>query len=423
MSGLNAPQRRRRLRSVLRRGHLGVALVAVTLASASMTLLGVLALKVYADHNLHRIARSINYTVEAAVVFDDPGAATEALALIASTEAVAEAQVYTAEGELLAQWQRPQTDLLSRVEMLLADGLLQQPISMPILHQGQEVGRVVLRGHGANMLRFLLSGLLGVLVCTALSAWSALYLSRRLLDGITGPLQQLAQVAHAARRERAFDRRVPPAHIAELDSLGNDFNALLDELESWQSHLQNENEALAHQASHDSLTNLPNRAYFEARLTRTLRSLNKTRDKAAVLFLDSDRFKGINDAYGHAAGDAVLVAVATRIRAQLREDDVVARLGGDEFAILLTPLHKIEDAQRIAEKIIASMLEAIELPGQVSVVTSLSIGIAVYPEHGASAQELLCAADSAMYQAKRLARGGQHVAESEHPANTVNIRS
>ncbi|MBP3363994.1 MAG: diguanylate cyclase [Pseudomonas sp.] len=423
MSGLNAPQRRRRLRSVLRRGHLGVALVAVTLASASMTLLGVLALKVYADHNLHLIARSINYTVEAAVVFDDPGAATEALALIASTEAVAEAQVYTAEGELLAQWQRPQTDLLSRVEMLLADGLLQQPISMPILHQGQEVGRVVLRGHGANMLRFLLSGLLGVLVCTALSAWSALYLSRRLLDGITGPLQQLAQVAHAARRERAFDRRVPPAHIAELDSLGNDFNALLDELESWQSHLQNENEALAHQASHDSLTNLPNRAYFEARLTRTLRSLNKTRDKAAVLFLDSDRFKGINDAYGHAAGDAVLVAVATRIRAQLREDDVVARLGGDEFAILLTPLHKIEDAQRIAEKIIASILEAIELPGQVSVVTSLSIGIAVYPEHGASAQELLCAADSAMYQAKRLARGGQHVAESEHPANTVNIRS
>ena len=418
-----APKNRRRLRSVLRRGHLGVALVAVTLASASMTLLGVLALKVYADHNLHLIARSINYTVEAAVVFDDPGAATEALALIASTEAVAEARVYTADGDLLAQWQRPENGLLSRVEMLLADSLLEQPITVPILHQGREVGRVVLRGHGANMLRFLLSGLLGVVLCTALSAWSALYLSRRLLGGITGPLQQLAQVAHAARRERAFDRRVPPAHIAELDSLGNDFNALLDELESWQSHLQNENETLAHQASHDSLTNLPNRAYFETRLTRTLRSLNKTRDKAAVLFLDSDRFKGINDAYGHAAGDAVLVAVATRIRAQLREDDVVARLGGDEFAILLTPLHKIEDAQRIADKIIASMLEPILLPGQVCVVTSLSIGIAVYPEHGASAQELLCAADSAMYQAKRLDRGGQHVAESEHPANTVITRS
>ncbi len=401
---------------MLRRGHLGVALVAVTLASASMTLLGVLALKVYADHNLHLIARSINYTVEAAVVFDDRAAAAEALALIASTEAVAEARVYTADGELLAQWQRPETGLLSRVEMLLADGLLEQPLTLPIVHQGQEVGLMTVRGHGANMLRFLLSGLFGVLVCTALSAWSAVYLSRRLLSGITGPLQQLAEVAHAARSERAFDRRVPPAHIAELDSLGNDFNALLDELESWQSHLQNENQTLAHQASHDSLTNLPNRAYFETRLTRTLRSLNKITEKAAVLFLDSDRFKDINDAYGHAAGDAVLVAVATRIRAQLREGDVVARLGGDEFAILLSPLHRVEDAQRIADKIIDSMLETIQLPGQISVVTSLSIGIAVYPEHGATPGSLLCAADSAMYQAKRLARGGQHVAELEYPA-------
>nr|WP_321838344.1 diguanylate cyclase [Pseudomonas sp. V3/3/4/13] len=412
----NTVKGRRRLRSVLRRGHLGVALVAVTLASASMTLLGVLALKVYADHNLHLIARSINYTVEAAVVFDDRAAAAEALALIASTEAVAEARVYTADGELLAQWQRPETGLLSRVEMLLADGLLEQPLTLPIVHQGQEVGLMTVRGHGANMLRFLLSGLFGVLVCTALSAWSAVYLSRRLLSGITGPLQQLAEVAHAARSERAFDRRVPPAHIAELDSLGNDFNALLDELESWQSHLQNENQTLAHQASHDSLTNLPNRAYFETRLTRTLRSLNKITEKAAVLFLDSDRFKDINDAYGHAAGDAVLVAVATRIRAQLREGDVVARLGGDEFAILLSPLHRVEDAQRIADKIIDSMLETIQLPGQISVVTSLSIGIAVYPEHGATPGSLLCAADSAMYQAKRLARGGQHVAELEYPA-------
>ena len=416
MSLSNTVKGRRRLRSVLRRGHLGVALVAVTLASASMTLLGVLALKVYADHNLHLIARSITYTVEAAVVFDDRAAAAEALTLIASTEAVAEARVYTADGELLAQWQRPETGLLSRVEMLLADGLLEQPLTLPILHQGQEVGLMTVRGHGANMLRFLLSGLFGVLVCTALSAWSAVYLSRRLLSGITGPLQQLAEVAHAARSERAFDRRVPPAHIAELDSLGNDFNALLDELESWQSHLQNENQTLAHQASHDSLTNLPNRAYFETRLTRTLRSLNKITEKAAVLFLDSDRFKDINDAYGHAAGDAVLVAVATRIRAQLREGDVVARLGGDEFAILLSPLHRVEDAQRIADKIIDSMLETIQLPGQISVVTSLSIGIAVYPEHGATPGSLLCAADSAMYQAKRLARGGQHVAELEYPA-------
>ena len=416
-------RRRRRLRSVLRRGHLGVALVAVTLASVSLTLLGALALKVYADHNLQLIARAINYTVEAAVVFYDRVAATEALAMISSTEAVAKAEIYTAQGELLAQWQRPDNGVMSKVEMLLANSLLEQPISVPILHQGDEIGAVVVSVHGANMLSFLLGGVLGVMVCTALSVWSALHLSRRLLGGITGPLQQLAEVAHGARCERAFDRRVPPADIAELDDLGSDFNALLDELESWQSHLQHENQTLAHQANHDSLTNLPNRGYFKGRLARTLRSLHKPTEKAAVLFLDSDRFKDINDTFGHAAGDAVLMAVATRVRGQLREGDVVARMGGDEFAILLTPLHRIEDAQRIADKIIASMLEPIQLPGKTTAVTSLSIGIAVYPDHGADPDTLLRAADSAMYQAKRLARGGQQIAVLERPVNSVISRS
>ncbi|KQW30058.1 MULTISPECIES: diguanylate cyclase domain-containing protein [Pseudomonas] len=411
------------LGSVIGRGHLIVALVAITMASVSLTLLGVLALRVYADHNLHLIARSINYTVEAAVVFDDAAAATEALALIASTEEVADAQVFNEHGRLLARWKRPDTGLLSELEMHIAKAFLEKPISLPIVHQGRNIGSILLAGHGGSLLRFLLSGLAGIILCTAVSAWVALYLARRQLRAITGPLRSLADVAHAARSERALDRRVPPAAIAELDNLANDFNALLDELESWQTHLQSENETLAHQASHDSLTGLPNRAFFEGRLIRALRNASKLNEQVAVLYLDSDRFKGINDNFGHAAGDAVLTAVATRVRAQLREDDLVARLGGDEFAVLLAPLHKAEDAERIAEKIIASMEMPIQLPGNASVLTSLSIGIAVYPDDGATPGTLLHAADAAMYQAKRLARGGQHTAESDHSVADLQTRS
>ncbi|CRM45980.1 MULTISPECIES: diguanylate cyclase domain-containing protein [Pseudomonas] len=411
------------LRSVIGRGHMILALVAVALASVSLTLLGVLALRVYAEHNLHLIARSINYTVEAAVVFDDSAAATEALSLIASTEEVAQAEVFDASGKLLAQWVRPNTGMLSQVELKLAHALLEQPISQPILHQGQTVGSIHLTGHGGSLLRFLLSGLAGIVICTALSAWVALHLARRLLNGITGPLQSLAAVAHAARSERDFDRRVPPAQIAELDSLGSDFNALLGEMEAWQNHLQSENETLAHQASHDSLTGLPNRAFFEGRLIRALRSAAKVNERVGVLFLDSDRFKDINDNFGHAAGDAVLVAVAERVRAQLREDDLVARLGGDEFAVLLAPLHKVDDAQRIADKIIASMDQPIPLPGNTQVLTSLSIGIAIYPDHGATPGTLLNAADVAMYQAKRLSSGSQQTAEPAHPVVNVQHRS
>ncbi|QGH43871.1 diguanylate cyclase domain-containing protein [Pseudomonas veronii] len=412
------------LRSVIGRGHLILALVAVTLASVSLTLLGVLALRVYAEHNLHLIARSINYTVEAAVVFNDRAAATEALSLIASTEEVAQAQVFDANGRLLAQWLRPDTGMLSRVELQLAHSLLEQPISQPIVHQGRTIGSIHLTGHGGSLLRFLLSGLAGILICTVLSAWVAVHLARRLLQGITGPLHSLAAVAHAARIERDFDRRVPRAQIAELDSLGNDFNALLEEMQAWQNHLQSENESLAHQANHDSLTGLPNRAFFEGRLIRALRSAAKANERVAVLFLDSDRFKDINDNFGHAAGDAVLVAVATRVRAQLREDDLVARLGGDEFAILLSPLHKVEDAQRIADKIIASMDIPIPVPGDTHVLTSLSIGIAIYPDHGVTPGALLNAADAAMYQAKRLSLGGQQTAEAETlPVVNVHHRS
>lgn len=409
-----APCNRPNLRTVIGRGHLIVALVAVTMASVSLTFFGVLALRVYAGHNLHLIARSINYTVEAAVVFNDNAAAAEALTLIVATEEVIDAQVMDKEGRLLARWQRTETGLFFTLEVLVAKIFMAKPVTVPIIHQGRNIGRILLIGHGGGLMRFLLSGMVGIIGCTAVSVWVALYLARRRLHGITGPLRSLAFVAHAARSERAFDQRVPPADIVELDELGNDFNALLDELESWQTHLESENESLAQQASHDSLTGLSNRAFFEDRLSRTLRNTGRLNERMAVLFLDCDRFKDINDNFGHAAGDAVLIEVAIRVRAQLREDDLVARLGGDEFAILLTPLHKTEDAKHIANKIITSMELPILLPGNISVLSSLSIGLAIYPEHGATADALLSAADAAMYQAKRLSQGAQPTAGSKY---------
>lgn len=411
------------LRSVLGRGHLSVALLAVGLAGISLTLLGVLALRVYANHNLHLIAHSINYTVEAAVVFDDSAAANESLALIASNEEVAEAKVFNNEGELLAHWQRGDTGMLGKLEVQVATALLDEPVNLPILHQQQKVGHTELVGQGRSLLLFLLSGLAGILFCTILSALAAQYLSRRLLNNITRPLRGLASVAHAARRERSFDRRVPEAPIAELNELGNDFNALLDELEVWHSHLQNENQTLAHQASHDSLTGLPNRAFFEGRLNRSVRNAARQRDHLALLFLDSDHFKQINDTLGHAVGDEVLISVADRVRAQLREHDLVARLGGDEFAVLLTPLQSRKDAEQIAEKIVASMKLPVQLDSGRSIATSLSVGIAYYPDDGADPASLLNAADAAMYEAKRKRRGHWQVAQTERSASEIKNRS
>lgn len=404
------PPTRSSLRRLLYRGHLGVALAAVCMAGLAVTVVGLLTLRAYAEHNLHLIGRALAYTAEAAVVFNDSSAAEEALRLIVSHEEVAHAVIHGRDGQPLARWQRPGHTAISGLERYVGQWLLGHENSHPIIRDGITLGEVRLTSSGGRLLTFLITGLSGMLACLWLTATGAFYLSRRTVDRIVGPLDQLAQVALAVRRDREFSHRVPSARIAELDDLGGNFNALLDELESWQTHLKTENASLTHRANHDSLTRLPNRAFFEGRLSRALRDVASHGESAAVLFIDTDRFKSINDELGHAAGDCVLVNIAMRISGQLRESDLVARLGGDEFAVLLAPLADDNIAERVADDIIASMAVPITLPDGGSVSASVTIGIALYPQHGLTPERLLHSADIAMYEAKRQARGMRRMA-------------
>ncbi|WP_186371657.1 diguanylate cyclase domain-containing protein [Yersinia alsatica] len=385
---------------VLGKIHLTVAIISVATAGIFLTLAALFALRVYADHNLHLIARSISYTTEAAVVFGDKIVANEALSLIAANEEVAQAKILDVNGREIASWTIPDHGPIHYIEQSVARWALPEPVVVPMIHAGNEIGKIVIVGHGGSLLRFLLQGLAGLLICLVLSTAVALFLSRRMLFGIIGSLNRITEVAHNVSRNRSFGQRVPSAKIAELNELSHDFNGLLEELEVWQKHLTQENDSLAHRAAHDSLTGLANRAFFEGRLSRTLKDC-KTNEHVAVLFLDGDRFKEINDSYGHAAGDVVLTTIADRIRALLRESDLVARLGGDEFAVLLAPIHDTDDVLTIADNIIESMTQPIVLVDGSEITTSLSIGIAVYPDHAQTPEELLQRADEAMYQAKK----------------------
>lgn len=174
------------------------------------------------------------------------------------------------------------------------------------------------------------------------------------------------------------------------------------ELESWQQKLSSENASLAHKALHDPLTGLPNRAAFEHQLT-SLWQEPWCRERMVVLFIDGDRFKQINDRYGHAAGDWVLKETGRRLRARLRRDDLVARMGGDEFAVLLATVERPEQVARVAQDIITAMAQPIVLQDGARVVQSLSIGAAQGKDHS-SVQALMAQADAAMYHVK--ASGG-----------------
>ncbi len=155
-----------------------------------------------------------------------------------------------------------------------------------------------------------------------------------------------------------------------------------------------------HAALHDALTGLPNRTLFHDRLEHGLAQARRHELALAVMFLDLDGFKQVNDTYGHDVGDAVLQTVAERLTENTRDDDTVSRLGGDEFLYLLMGATDEQSVANLAQKIV----NRIQVPCQLSVGeirVQLSIGVALFPKHGETAEALIKAADTAMYLAKR----------------------
>ena len=177
---------------------------------------------------------------------------------------------------------------------------------------------------------------------------------------------------------------------------------------------------LERSAFYDALTNLPNRALFAERLNCTIARSNRTPQTFAVLFLDIDRFKKINDSLGHFAGDRLLVEAAARFERCLRPGDTVARLGGDEFAVLLGDLSSVEDVHQVANRIHAELAAPFKLDGHEAFVT-VSMGIALGQGNESSAEELLRGADTAMYRAKGAGRGRHQIFEATMHQRAVRL--
>jgi diguanylate cyclase (GGDEF)-like protein len=170
---------------------------------------------------------------------------------------------------------------------------------------------------------------------------------------------------------------------------------------------------LRHEATHDTLTGLPNRAFFQERLAQTLEiARTRTDRKYAALFVDLDEFKSINDSLGHIAGDALLMAIADRMRATVTSDDFIARIGGDEFAIILAHRHDIAHVEDTVESIQDALVAPIAIEGR-AVYNTASIGIAVLDPNETRLEAILRNADTAMYHAKALGRG-RHAFFDEH---------
>jgi diguanylate cyclase (GGDEF)-like protein/PAS domain S-box-containing protein len=178
---------------------------------------------------------------------------------------------------------------------------------------------------------------------------------------------------------------------------------------------------LVHHAHHDMLTGLPNRVLLRDRMAQTLAAAKRHNSKAAVVCIDLDRFKQINDTYGHAVGDGCLRLIADRLKSRLRNMDTIARSGGEEFLILLGELRDASDAEKVGQDIVNALSRPFMVDGY-QLELSASIGIALYPDHGNESAELWKSADAAMYRAKR-SGGNQYLLVSTEISNAASEAS
>ncbi|KVL21287.1 GGDEF domain-containing protein [Burkholderia sp. MSMB1826] len=237
-----------------------------------------------------------------------------------------------------------------------------------------------------------------VLVSSVLAVILAILFAR----AITRPLQTLARAATHVFDDPAAER-LPVARADEIGVLARCFDSMRVEIRTQMAMLRAKQLELTHLAGHDPLTGLPNRLLFMEHLDAAIRHAAAVGEGLAVMFVDLDRFKQINDQHGHSAGDRTLVTVAKRLSQVLRGGDMVARLGGDEFIVLISDVRSPAVIGDVATRIQIVMAEELEFDeGRMAV--GASIGVSEFPADGASAEELLVKADAAMYAAKASAQ-------------------
>ena len=402
----------------------------IVLVSSLAIGMGLIALGIYQQRaardalieNVSAQARLMALYSEVALTFNDRSAVLDVLHK-GQLPTLLKASVYNADGELFASVQRDGADQLPAdlpptVMLplnLTADRLaLRQNIGADAAHPlGYLVLQVSLRELNADirqslLILFLIGG--GLVLVSFL-------LALRLQRYVSAPILNLAKLTSQVSARNDFSLRAPVDGEDEIARLARGFNHMLDVIgereqarDRAESALRDSKETLEqavqelhHLANYDGLTDLPNRSLCMDRIANALMRAAREHDRVAVIFLDLDHFKEVNDSLGHAVGDDLLKAAASRLHDCLRRGDTLSRLGGDEFVLVLEELHDDLNVITVLNKIISAFSEAFHIGGYV-VSTTVSMGVAVYPVDGRDVHTLMRNADTAMYKAKELGR-------------------
>jgi diguanylate cyclase (GGDEF)-like protein len=388
--------------------------------------------------------------VSAMLAFDDPVEAHRELALLASHRELSAIALYHADGRLFASVRqlstpaKPFTDAaqLRRLTTPQREFLgLEVELTVPILVQDNVEGVLILREKMHKLLRWFLQGVLLMSVLMLVIFFIAARILIKKQKQALSPLLTLSALAEQVAMQRNFRLRAPIIADDEIGRLAQRFNELLKRAEVWQTELHDQIQQHAEQgemyqqlALNDSLTGLANRYAFGLKLQQMLERTSHLIDEqhpnqppnqalddqsqplisSALLFIDLDNFKYVNDKFGHDAGDAVLIEVSRRIIQGIRQQDTLCRLGGDEFALLVPAPMNASMVTQLCERLLTLIRQPLWWQNQ-QMPIGLSIGVALYPQHAPDSATLLNRADEAMYAAKRAGKNGYRIYQTPTP--------
>lgn len=279
----------------------------------------------------------------------------------------------------------------------------ERPLTRQVLYEGQLLGELEVTFEASPLDRALLARRNAALVLTVLQiVAAALLLMGVLYWRLVRPIERLKQQASLLGQPGAGPP-VPWRSDDELGQLGQHLNEAQAQISELVARLEGQKTELQNMALHDALTGLPNRTLLNELLLRAMATARRDDQRLALLFIDVDHFKAINDAWGHAMGDRLLIELAQRLRGQLRGGDVLGRHSGDEFIALLREPRTWEEVATTADRLLRVAEEPVKLDGR-ELQVSVSVGIALYPDDATDPQQLMRQADTAMYEAKRLGR-------------------
>lgn len=350
----------------------------------------------------------IGADVGAALAFGDQQSVSKSLVALRADPSIKQLFVLNENGEVSAYYHLGMDvvpdDLQERLK------ILQSGVKQHLFELSPEVERSVIRD-GIRLGTILIEQdehiiIEKIIATVSLSAFILLLafgLSYRLADRfqriITEPVNDMATIMREVSYTKDYSKRVPASNTEELDQLAEGFNEMLSEIERRDADLLERQDQLHHMANFDVLTGLPNRVLFSDRLEQALHRAARTGERLAVMFIDLDDFKMINDTHGHRIGDQLLLETAARLAACTRADDTLARLGGDEFTVFLQDIKTTENALLVAGKHVEGLFDHYQID-DIRLFVSASIGVAIFPEHGTTAETLIKNADFAMYLAK-----------------------